>query len=147
MDAWRHWHEIGDDPVRLRGLLYDRIRKRVIDIYRSKSKSRRKDGPVQVDPADLDFLPEQPDSSQGEDIVVAGITAEIMWKKIAAAADSRKALAAWLHWDQDWTEQQIADQLGVSRATVHYDIEHVRNIALEQLADDNSIAGNPGENE
>lgn len=144
LDAVRHWPSVRRNPARLSTLLYGSVYKRAIDDYRRRTGSRNKSRPVRVYLADP--LPERPDPRHDEDTVVAGITAEIYWKKIVAATahNPRTALVAWLRWNQQWTEQQIADELDVSRTTVQRDLRHVQDAAREQITAYSSTPGNLG---
>jgi RNA polymerase sigma factor (sigma-70 family) len=126
------------------GYLHASLRHRLIDNYRRKTGSRSESGPVTM--ISDDILAERPDSRHSEDITVSGISVQMFWKAIVTTLSRREALTAWLRWDehQQLTEQEIAQALGVSRATVRRDLEAARAAAVKQLAADSITPGTPG---
>ena len=91
-----------------------------------------------------DIFPEPPDSRISEENVVAGITAACFWKEMTATVPLRAARAAYLKWNEDWTNSDIARHLGVDRATVLRDLRTVLAAARHPGRRDSFTAGNEG---
>lgn len=134
MKAYRDWPSFREmPPGRLRAWLSACARNQVIDSWRKTSAEY---------PADT--LPEQPDPHISEEAVLDGITAAGFWKEITATAPLRAARAAYLKWNEDWTNSDIARHLGVDRATVLRDLRTVLAAARHPGRGNSLTAGNEG---
>lgn len=130
MEAVRTWPRFQQlSPGQLRAWLCNLARWRVIDSWRSTGAEY---------PADT--IPDQPDPRNEEDIL-AGVTADSFWKEITTAVPLRAARAAYLRWNEEWAMTEIACHLGVDRATVLRDLNHVLAAARQPRG---SISIHPG---
>jgi RNA polymerase sigma factor (sigma-70 family) len=125
MEAFRKWPEFRQlTPGQQRARLCALANWRVIDRWRATSHE-----------ITTDTLPDQPDPTGGEDQVLAGITVDRFWKEITTAVPQRAARAAYLRWHEQRTMAEIAEHLGIDRATVLRDLNIVLALA-KQLGDE-----------
>lgn len=132
--AYRDWPSFRRmPPGRQRAWLSACARNQIIDSWR-KTRAEYL----------ADAFPQLPDVRISEETVLAGITAADFWKEITTTVPLRAARAAYLRWNEGWTNSDIASHLGVDRATVLRDLRKVRAAARHPGRGDSLTAGSEG---
>jgi RNA polymerase sigma factor (sigma-70 family) len=100
-------------PDKQKAWLRRRAINRVIDSWRKTSR---------ISP--VEEFPEPEAASSAEDIVLKRLAVDRCWQVIMTM-DLRRQQAAYLHWHEDKTITEVAEWLGVDRATVSRDLAAV----------------------